>query len=218
MKNLIITVLASALVAGMAGEAAASLALPITYTETFLGSPNDQDKTIVQKNNSYYFYFDLTSAGSGSSYYLLNDTGNKTGITDIADDAYGFPAGMNTNILSAQLSYTFYDTDNNGETAQVATGRSDGGLSTTYQLDLHNGSGHNTSATEIFPLDIGGYLKDGKLEVIFSALNNTDFKLEQVSLTVAPQTRTSYVPLPAAGLLLASGLLGLVVIRRKQAV
>jgi hypothetical protein len=210
MKKLIITVLVSTFVFGLVGLAQA------TYTETFLGTPSDGTSVTVNKNNTYYFYFDLTSAGLANSYYLVNNTGTKTGILIASDDAYGFPTSSNTTVSSAILSYTFNDNDPKVEVAKVLTGPSDGNKSHTYQLNLQN-----ATETDSFPIDISTYVIDGKLLAIFSALkdssqNDTNFKLEQVKLTVDTQTTT--VPLPAAGLLLGSGLIGLICVRRKQTI
>ena len=207
-KKLIITALVSVFVFGMFGIAEASL---VTFSETFLGTPDDKTSVTINDSSSYYFYFDLTSAGSKSgSYYLKNDKGTKHYISISSDDAKGFIPGAYSEITSAVLSYTFYDSDKKSDPVTMSIGGSDPNITLLNDtLTLYK-----DYATGSLPIT-ASFLNDGKLEIIVSEPDSgSNIKLQNLNLTVQAQT----APLPAAGLLLGSGLIGLIGIRRKTAI
>lgn len=201
MKKLIPAVLISSFIFGAAGIAEAAL-----YTETFLGTTSDSNKVTLnskQTPSDYAtFVFDLTSAGG---------TAAKDGAVmanALTTDSTTFIA--NSKISNAVLTLSF---------GTLPSGAK-------YSIDLYD-IANGVTATKAFdtvtnyaqPISLNSYLSqlsDGKILVKVtnaSTAKDKNFDLNQVKLDVT----ATPVPLPAAGLLLGSGLAGLIGIRRKPA-
>ncbi len=215
MKKLIISVLVCTLVFGMVGMAEAAM---VTYTESLLGSTSDSSKFVIGGatggNQTAYFNFDLTQAGNTTTNYAqLTNTGTK--ILPLSTDDVNVPQFNSTNytINSVTLNYTLSDTDNSSDKFTVVTGSSDGSITIAPQVNQNVvGTGQSKSFSYVFSTSDLTYLNDGKLQFTIATGGSTNITVEQAQLVLT----ATPVPIPAAGLLLGSGLIGLIAIRRKQ--
>lgn len=206
MKKLMIAVLVPMFVFGMVGLAQAAL-----HSETFA-----QSYTLGQ-NTKVLYAFDLFSqwdtVTTNYSQLISNATKsgpNTDGILNPAEFALSSPF---------TLSFAFANTAslNNGASLNV------------YLYDTISDATNNTNNFAISSLSLKGksagsiaftdqslfsHFTDGKVVAVVygTGLGTKTFSLNQASFS----TEVQPVPLPAAGLLLCSGLIGLIGIRRKQ--
>jgi hypothetical protein len=215
MKKLIITVLVLAYIFGMVGMANAAL-----FTESFLGSTTDTG-TGMQfviggasgGNQVANFFFDLTSTGNNTTNYGQLTTSGIKYFPNTANDVNTFiPA--NYTITNATIFYTLSDSDNSSDKFTISTGSSDGSITIAAQVNQNVvGTGQRkTDIAYIFKSNELSYLSDGKLLLAVATRGNSNITVDQVRLEV---TATQNVPIPAAGLLLCSGLIGLTSVRKK---
>ncbi len=209
MRKLILAAMVSTLVFGMVGMAEAEM-----FTESFLGNYNDNTVFSLANGKVSDYYFDLTTSGNLSTNFAQYNGGTKTLPNADAD-----VAGLDLNkyiIDSITLYCTFSDNDTSAEklTVTVLDNNSVVGNYTgnTTKLNINPG----VYLTKSYSLNDFSILNDGKLGVSVVTSGGTNVNVEQVRLDVT--AHAAPVPLPATGLLLCTGLIGLISVRRKQTV
>lgn len=180
-----------------------------TLTETFLsGSDKFYMQSYVGAASTATYNFDLTATGNRGYQTTL---GMVTEQVHATPDATGYTAGIDR-ITSARLFFSFrddsWDLISCGESATIAL--TDG--STSIQLGTVGAA--TSKAYNIFRyLDI---INDGSFGVTLTATSG-DMYLTEVKLVAGvercPATPT---PIPAAGCLLASGLAGMIGMKRRR--
>ena len=211
MKKLLGLLFVSLLIFGVIGPANA-----LTFTENYLGTPNDGFYKDVAENQSVTFTFNLIGLNPSADPLLTTD-------------ATGYNTSMG--ISQGLLHFTFSDNKNDNERVRIRAGILDGNqliVQQDYDLGYFN-IWQWSSVRQYANLDIDlgtltpsllPYLQDGNFVTVVLAPNisySNDFRIDQASLTATtPDTPNNPVPEPTTMLLLGSGLIGIGVFARKR--
>ncbi|MFZ7126489.1 MAG: hypothetical protein ACOWWM_10100 [Desulfobacterales bacterium] len=235
MKSRILTliVVVTAAVLGFSPEGRSATVASTVFEESFLGSVGDADYFSMAETsllefgtgNSARFSFDLT--GIGGEARLINT--DSTGMDRIVEtrnvpsvDAVGYDPSLYRPFSSAVLSVYVSDTDGGNQNLERL--RIDflfgNGTRQTILSDIFQVNDANNLFVSNIDLAAGGWLdelSDGTLVAFalappYGSVDN-DFILDKVSLTA----QTTAVPIPGSVVLLGSGLLGIVLSRRRPA-
>ncbi len=163
---------------------------------------------------------DITDAGSGSVLFdFSNNVGTASNVAEIYFDASGFLASLGILSQSAGVTYS-------PGIAPPALAPKDppgvAGFTTDFGFDIGNGLGLNESADTLFLTGVMSGLFT--YTDLINAINSNDFEIALHVRSVAGGTSDSYilgggpsaVPLPAAGWLFGSALVGLMGLRRRK--
>jgi hypothetical protein len=205
LKKLMITTLLSTVIFGMVGLADAALSSE-TFTQTYS----------LDQSTKALFAFDLFGLGGDTSNYSQTLTGiTKSGPTN---DLNLNPSQF---ALSApfSLSFAFSGTSslNNGAALNVylyntikdATNNVNSFTDTNFKFQ-----GKSTASIDFTDSLLFSNFTDGKFVAVLygTGLGAKSFTLNEVTFN----SETQPVPLPAAGLLMASGLIGFICVKRKR--
>ncbi len=202
-------------------------ALPVTFTESYLGSASDGNFFEVGNGGRAEFNFDLTQEGGKANLY--NIFGTRVGQKNPTLDETSFGSAVyGYDIQSAILSFAISSADLQSEKVQINSGISDGNkniFEKTYSLgnwSWREGLQRQQSYLVIDLLNITGLedvLSDGKFMAIsLSPINffGNDFRIDQAELFVIANSGAAPVPEPSSMLLFGAGGLMLFTIKKKR--
>lgn len=213
-------------------------AVPITYSETFLGDKKDNSFMDIQQGWVASFGFNIT--GPGDTAQLKNSNQQIVNSWSPSADSSGFGGAGNYSILDAHLNFTFSSSDSDRERVTIRAGLFDGNrvlsqqtftlgsvpIRDSYLFRSSSGSDWDRQkitreyadfSLDLLELGLGASLADGKFMTLVLATDldcDNDFRIDRANLELTAESAGAPVPEPGTVLLLGSGLLGLAFSRR----
>ncbi len=211
----------------------AAEAVPVTFSETFLGG--QKDGIYMDVRQGWVASIGFNVAGPGDSAVLKDTERNIISSWSPTTDAGGFVGQYN--ILDAHLNFTISSNDAAREKVIIKAGISDGNSVLSEKIFtlgsaplfrdsyLFVGSSplswdrqritreYANFSIDLLALGLGDYLADGKFMTLviapdFGSYN--DFRIDYANLQLTADPVGAPVPEPGTWILLGSGLLGLV--------
>lgn len=223
--------LALIVMAATLGITAGADAAPVIFEERFLGAVGDADTFSMAETalaqfgtgNRARFSFDLTGVGGDARLINTQLTGTDRIVEERARpslDAIGYDPALHRPFTSALLNIYVSDSDGGNQNLErlridfmFGTGGTERITSEIFQVNESN-------SLFVTKVDLGAVgwldeLSDGMLIAFtlappFGSVNN-DFILEQVTLSA----QTTAIPIPGSLVLLGSGLVGIILTRRR---